>query len=256
MCLPVGSPTSESISNGINTSNQTHQLASASKTEVELSEAQTVICQKLYHIFQGDLSKVSSVMCVSEGSISKQVALDQFQCRIIDPSSVNEIRGKNNKSNTYNPIWIKNIVETKSHPFFFPCHHTEPCSEKTCTCVQNGLFCTKACIWGPSSRNFFRGCNCTGKCMAAYCPCFASNRECDPDLCKRCGACTDAPNQPATTQPCRNDKIGMRRHLHLLLAKSKVAGWGLFTKSALKKGDYIHEVSYAVLWTVREMIPF
>jgi hypothetical protein len=34
----------------------------------------------------------------------------------------------------------------------------------------------------------------------------------------------------------------MRRHTHLLLAKSEVAGWGLFTKNGLKKGDYVHEV--------------
>lgn len=33
----------------------------------------------------------------------------------------------------------------------------------------------------------------------------------------------------------------MRRHVHLLLGKSRVAGWGLYNKHALKKGDYIHE---------------
>ena len=33
----------------------------------------------------------------------------------------------------------------------------------------------------------------------------------------------------------------MRRHVHLLLGKSEVAGWGLFTKYALAKGDYVHE---------------
>ena len=33
----------------------------------------------------------------------------------------------------------------------------------------------------------------------------------------------------------------MRRHVHLLLGKSQVAGWGCFTKHELKKGDYVHE---------------
>ena len=35
----------------------------------------------------------------------------------------------------------------------------------------------------------------------------------------------------------------MRRHAHLLVAESTVpdAGWGLFTKHALKKGDFVHE---------------
>jgi len=35
----------------------------------------------------------------------------------------------------------------------------------------------------------------------------------------------------------------MRRHCHLLLAESgiKDAGWGIFNKHALKKGDFVHE---------------
>jgi len=35
----------------------------------------------------------------------------------------------------------------------------------------------------------------------------------------------------------------MGRHCHLLIAESSIkeAGWGLFTKHALKKGDFVHE---------------
>jgi len=46
-----------------------------------------------------------------------------------------------------------------------------------------------------------------------------------------------------TEQTCRNDNIGMRRHCHLLLAESttKDAGWGIYTKNELKKGDFIAE---------------
>lgn len=207
-----------------------------------------MLCQKLFHIFHYNLEKVSAAMGVSQSSILGHVTLEPFKFRTINPSSVVETRtrNKNNKSNTYNPSFIKKIVEMESHRFFVPCYHSRPCGEESCTCIQNGLFCTKACIWGASSQNFFRGCKCTGKCSAAHCPCFAANRECDPDLCKKCGACTDAPNKAATTQTCRNDNIGMRRHTHLLVAKSKVAGWGLFTKYPLNKGDYVHEVRYLV----------
>jgi [histone H3]-lysine27 N-trimethyltransferase EZH2 len=37
--------------------------------------------------------------------------------------------------------------------------------------------------------------------------------------------------------------VSMRRHAHLLMAESSIdgAGWGLYNKQALKKGDYIHE---------------
>lgn len=64
-----------------------------------------------------------------------------------------------------------------------------------------------------------------------------------PDLCRTCGACADPPQQPANKQRCRNDNISMRRHAHLLVAASSIqtAGWGLYTKHALKKGDFIHE---------------
>lgn len=63
------------------------------------------------------------------------------------------------------------------------------------------------------------------------------------DLCRSCGACCDPPNQLASKQRCRNDNISMRRHAHLLLAKSSInaAGWGLFTKHALRKGSYVQE---------------
>jgi len=35
----------------------------------------------------------------------------------------------------------------------------------------------------------------------------------------------------------------MRRHNHLLLGKSKIedAGWGIYTRQAIKKGDFVHE---------------
>jgi hypothetical protein len=247
MCLPVAStasPASKSSSNGTIDADSSH--TENLQPDAELSEPQKLICKKLNRVFQGDLSKVSSAMGVSQGSISQQVELDPFQFSKIASSPTNEGRNKNNKSNSYNPAWTKHIVETKNHPFFYPCHHTEPCSATTCSCIQNGFFCTKACIWGSSSRNFFRGCNCTGKCMAKNCPCFASNRECDPDLCKRCGTCSDPANQAATAQACRNDTMGMRRHEHLLMGKSEIAGWGLFTKRALKKGEYIHEVSHSI----------
>lgn len=250
MCLPVGNPENKATSIETNASNE-GVVASTSETEVGLSEDQKTLCQKLYDIFQGNLHKVSSAMGLPQESISKQVAPDSFEFRLINPSKVvetNRGKNKNNKSTAYNPAWIKNIVEKTSHPFYYPCHHSEPCSETTCSCIQNGFFCTKSCIWGSSSRNFFRGCNCLSHCKANSCPCFASNRECDPNLCKRCGACTDAPNKPVTNQPCQNDNIGMRRHAHLLVGKSTVAGWGLFPKYALKKGDYIHEY-------LGEMIP-
>jgi hypothetical protein len=153
---------------------------------------------------------------------------------------------RQNKKRAYNPF-ARKPTKGQVGKIFFPCHHIEPCSKETCTCVQNGHSCTNQCIWGPLSRNFFPGCNCKSKCKTSSCPCFAGARECDPDRCRSCQTCTDPPGDLQNRQQlCRNDNIRMRRHKHLLLAKSAIAdaGWGLFCKTALRKGDYIHEVSH------------
>jgi len=122
--------------------------------------------------------------------------------------------------------------------------HKGPCTAKNCSCVKNVHFCTKHCVWGRKSANFFHGCRCrNGSCNTKACPCFSAKRECDPDLCTSCGAGTDGVGGCADAQRCRNDSIGMRRKKHLLIAESgiKGAGWGLFTKVGLKKDEFIQE---------------
>ena len=206
-----------------------------------------ILCKKLCHIFQGDVSKVARASRLPAEVISthfrSEIEKYLSKKREADLAATNEKQRRNQRSNP-TPAWARGHTEAKEHNFYFPCFHTEPCTKETCTCIQNRYFCTKHCIWGSTSRNFFNGCKCVARCNTQSCPCMASNRECDPDLCKTCGTCSDPPNQPATHQNCRNDNIGMRRHAHLLVAKSSVnnGGWGLFNKYPLKKGDYIHEV--------------
>jgi len=41
--------------------------------------------------------------------------------------------------------------------------------------------CPKIC------KNRFRGCHCAkSQCRSRQCPCFAADRECDPDVCRNC----------------------------------------------------------------------
>lgn len=145
----------------------------------------------------------------------------------------------------YNQNWLRHIQSKIIHPEFLPCDHDGPCREDTCSCIRNGFFCTKHCGYGNKSPNFFRGCECkAGQCRLYSCPCYAANRECDPDLCRSCGACSDPPDAPAGDgQRCRNDNISMGRRAHTLVAEStiKEAGWGLFNKHELKKGDFVIE---------------
>ena len=84
-----------------------------------------------------------------------------------------------------------------------PCHHPGlSCmgagAGEHCECRRRGTFCEKfcncSCSSSSSSRgcgNRFAGCQCRlGGCLTGRCPCQIAGRECDPDLCKICGAGT------------------------------------------------------------------
>ena len=93
--------------------------------------------------------------------------------------------------------------------------------------------------------NRFRGCKCKSQCNSKHCPCHLAVRECDPDLCRSCGASeperkASAAGAAAAAQ-CLNVSIqrGLRRHL--LLAPSEVAGWGCFVRERLAKNDFVAE---------------
>lgn len=219
----------------------------------ELTASQKAICERTFVIHQGDYDKIALTLraprkLVEDYVTSQGMNLDEFKHIQPEPQAAAKKRRASKKRNksmkNYNPALLKRVVNAQIHPFFVPCDHSGPCTDaEVCSCTQNSFFCTKHCVWGEKSVNFFKGCSCSGKCNTKSCACFAANRECDPDLCTSCGTCTDSPGQPATNQRCRNDNISMRRHAHLLLGKSTIeeAGWGMFTKRALKKGDYVQE---------------
>lgn len=222
-------------------------IASSSPTaHKDLTPFEKSVFERTFQMFKGDAQKISSVLGCNISAVEDYMRVKQFE--LFKPTEQKPKKKKRRcydakSMKNYNPTWLNRFKNTKVHPVFEPCIHDEPCSSDNCSCVGDAFFCTKHCVWGNKSRNFFRGCNCVGGCNKNSCSCYASRRECDPDLCKNCGCCTDPPNSPATKQICRNDNIGMRRHCHLLLAESSVedAGWGIYTKNALKKGDYIHE---------------
>jgi hypothetical protein len=210
----------------------------------ELSQAQKSMCFTIYSIFDGDVSLMSSVVRAPAAVIQKYI--DSHGVTGIAPTSFNH-RTLEKKSKlpyysvkNYKPNWYERYRDAPIFPHFFPCYHDERCSDENCTCVQNRFFCTLACGWGRESRNFFRGCACKAACRTTSCTCVALKRECDPDLCK-CSGCSDVSGHPTLTKECHNCNILMGRGPHLLIGMSSISGWGLFTKRALKKGDYVGE---------------
>lgn len=210
----------------------------------KLSVFHQTICKRMFLIFEGDISKMSMVMRAPKKLIEEYVKTQQFVVPVLE--LVGPLPKKSKLSVPYHSVrnyksqWYSAINSEAIYPFFQPCVHDEPCSDETCSCVQNHVFCTLACAWGRRSPNFFRGCGCKGPC-GNLCTCFKAKRDCDPDLCGRCETCSDPPLQLATRQTCRNDNIAMQRHRRVVVGKSPVAGFGLFARVVMEKGDYVGE---------------
>lgn len=151
------------------------------------------------------------------------------------------------KSAGYHSI-RKRITEKKDQP----CRQYNPCScqsgcGKQCSCLLNGTCCEKYCGCSKICKNRFRGCHCAkSQCRSRQCPCFAADRECDPDVCRNCWvSCGDGtlgvPSQRGDNYECRNMKLLLKQQQRVLLGKSDVSGWGAFLKSSVGKHEYLGE---------------
>lgn len=83
-----------------------------------------------------------------------------------------------------NKAKISAYVNNKTYT---PCNHFGPCDEK-CSCVQTQNSCEKFCKCSSDCIYRFQGCKCKAKCISKKCACYIAARECDPDLCRSCGA--------------------------------------------------------------------
>lgn len=151
------------------------------------------------------------------------------------------------KSTGYHSI-RKRISERKDQPCrqFNPCGCESACG-KQCPCLLNGTCCEKYCGCPKSCKNRFRGCHCAkSQCRSRQCPCFAADRECDPDVCRNCWvSCGDGtlgiPNQRGDNYECRNMKLLLKQQQRVLLGRSDVSGWGAFLKNSVGKHEYLGE---------------
>ncbi|XP_039167546.1 histone-lysine N-methyltransferase CLF isoform X4 [Eucalyptus grandis] len=151
------------------------------------------------------------------------------------------------KSAAYHSI-RKRITERKDQPCrqYNPCNCQTACG-KQCSCLLNGTCCEKYCGCPKSCKNRFRGCHCAkNQCRSRQCPCFAADRECDPDVCRNCWvSCGDGtlgvPNQRGDNYECRNMKLLLKQQQRVLLGRSDVSGWGAFLKNSVSKHEYLGE---------------
>lgn len=146
------------------------------------------------------------------------------------------------------PSFRKRISDKKDQPCrqFNPCGCNSSCG-KECPCLVNATCCEKYCGCPKSCKNRFRGCHCAkSQCRSRQCPCFAADRECDPDVCRNCWiGCGDGtlgtPFQRGDNYECRNMKLLLKQQQRVLLGRSDVSGWGAFLKNSVSKHEYLGE---------------
>ena len=158
------------------------------------------------------------------------------------------------------------IRPTDTIPFVYdqhriePCSHPGPCEPGVCSCIDDGIFCSKHChCVHDECKIFFPGCQCPrGRCRTKACPCFCAGRECDIDLCKLCSAdeivarekdgpyhshSDDTTKDGRNETTCQNRSIALGKQKHVRMGRSKLsaAGWGLFVDDFVAKDEFIIE---------------
>ncbi len=188
--------------------------------------------------------------------------------------------GFRRKQKRKKPAKVKTSSATKNQLLkeFQPCDHDGPCTMAVCSCLRNGSFCEKFCACPVDCKHKFQGCRCRGGCTSKACPCFAASRNCDPDLCGTCGASIHPlylPTVEAHMQKCRgaepvlcrevsaftgaseeeengegsgaafkvcsNTMLLQLRRKRIMMARSKIHGWGSFLTERAEKNEFITE---------------
>ena len=145
---------------------------------------------------------------------------------------------------------LSNDKTLEHRNFFVPCSHEGPCQTGTCSCADNKVSCEPSCGCSRQCTRRFKGCTCRDQrrkvCFEdSRCECFASNRECYPELCAGCGVqeILDPVNKRKQDLDfrCRNNRIQLGIPKRTIMGVSEVHGWGLFAGEAIAKSDFISE---------------
>ena len=138
-----------------------------------------------------------------------------------------------------------------------PCAHDGPCTaEIGCPCVKAGVLCERFCRCTAKTCPYkFTGCAChsLGKlCHAKQkerpCVCVQLNRECDPALCRGCGAADRADPENRDDDElhetgCQNCALQRGKSKQVVLARSLLdgCGYGLVTAEDIAQDEFVIE---------------
>ena len=167
-------------------------------------------------------------------------------------------RPSNRKFTIPNPSSLQNSANASERGVFYPCNHQGSCEDEQCLCFESGVHCEKSCLCDGDCERRFPGCKCKksdGVCSSSErCFCVEWNRECDPDLCGKCGSAKVLDpmndNRPYITRGrCSNVSMQRRRRKRTLIGLSDVVpnGYGLFAGQHIKKDELIGEYTGEIL---------
>jgi len=242
-------------------------IPTATQNPIRLLDVEKATLRRLSRLYGGDIETITLMLGTRSISAVKSFMeedglIDSF-CMPCDTS--------------FTKIYRKSSVnlDRKMRPHnkgnakhYIACNHEGECKESNCSCLQKKMFCEKYCACDFSCKHKFKGCKCgSGSCRTPNCPCFAASRECDPDLCGKCGASMRDEFLAELAQGaafakaaagsgeengadsglkdkvsgCKNTVIRRGRCKRTRVGVSAVHGWGLYLLENAKKDDLIIE---------------
>ncbi|KAF8067457.1 hypothetical protein FPV67DRAFT_1492038 [Lyophyllum atratum] len=190
-----------------------------------------------------------------------------FRCSRFNDADIEDGRVPERPPHALKPIFVDDYFENDANSGKFtvppPCHHPGPCDQFTCSCHQNNQHCQRSCRCDRKCAIRWKGCDCKHSkksrggdrpCQSAdKCKCLRAGRECDPELCVRCGA----RGKGKAKGNCRNVNL-QRGEFPTIMVRYGSYGLGAFATSQISEnttiGEYFGEIirdiehgSYAII---------